>query len=126
MSRKITSHQVNGLNECIEIEVLDAPGSGGANHLYRISGVQGPLDHHPIPTIEIRFQNGPLQEVGANGITNEVLLAVLIDRMRGFQSGKFACVENQKALEAMLEAQFALSSRTRQRLARGLEGTHGI
>jgi len=122
--RRLTSHKVNGLNECIEIEVQDERGDGGANHLYQIRGVQGPLDHHPIPTIDIRFQNGPLQEVGANGISNEALLAVVIDRMRGFESGQFACRENALALNKLEEAMMWLQKRTRDRMDRGVEGTH--
>lgn len=74
--RELTSHMVNGLNECIKIEVLDEPGSGGACHLYRMSGVQGPLGRHPIPTVEIQFQNGPINEAGANGLSQEALLAI--------------------------------------------------
>lgn len=124
--RELTSHKVNGLNECIKIEVLDEPGDGGACHHYRLSGVQGPLDHHPIPTTEIKFQKGPLQEVGTNGHTNEALLAVLIDRLEGFQSGPFANDYNQSALESLRGAQLALQRRTRDRLARGVEGTHQV
>ncbi|HYE79742.1 MAG TPA: hypothetical protein VEI97_17280 [bacterium] len=122
--RQITSHKANVLNECIVVEALDGPGAGGASHEYRISGFKGPLDHHPIPTIDIRFQNGPINEVGANGVTNEALLAVVIDRLEGFQSGPFACDENQLALEHARCAMEALRSRTKGRVARGVEGTH--
>jgi len=124
MPRELSSHKVNDLNEAIVVEALDGPGPGGASHEYRISGLKGPLDHHPIPTIDIRFQNGPLREVGANGITNEALLAILIDRMEGFQSGKYATIENQIALDHLRAAQNTLKFRTEQRLARGVEGTH--
>lgn len=123
-ARKLTSHIVNGLNECIEIQVLDAPGSGGANHHYRLCGVQGPLDHHPIQDAEIRFQNGPINEVGANGLSNESLLAIVEDRLRGFQSGQFACRENALALTHLQEAMHWLHHRTRERVQRGVEGTH--
>lgn len=122
--REIHSHKVNGLNECIVVEAIDGPGSGGASHEYRISGVKGPLDHHPIPTIDIRFQNGPLNEVGANGITNEALLAVVIDRLQCFQKGPFACRENALALTKLEESMHWLHHRTRERVARGVEGTH--
>jgi len=124
MPRQLTSHKVNGLNECIVIDVLDEPGSGGACHQYRMSGIKGPLDHHPIPTVDIRFQNGPVREVGYNGLSNEALLAILIDRMEGFQSGQYATVENQIALDHMRSAQNILKFRTQGRMARGVEGTH--
>lgn len=122
--RELTSHKVNGLNECIVVDALDEPGPGNANHLYRIHGIQGPLDHHPIPTIDIRFQNGPIHEVGANGISNEALLAIVEDRLKGFQSGPYACRENAIALTKIQEAMHWLHHRTRDRLARGVEGTH--
>jgi hypothetical protein len=122
--RDITSHKINTLNECIKIQATDDPGSGGANHEYKICGVQGPLDHHPIPTIDIRFQNGPIQEVGANGISNESLLAIVEDRLKGFQSGQFACRENALALTHLQESMHWLNHRTRERMQRGVEGTH--
>ncbi len=124
--REITSHKVNGCNECIVIEATDEPGHGGASHNYRISGLKGPLDHHPIPTIDLRFQNGPLNEVGTNGITHEALLAVVADRLDGFQRGPYACHENYVALEAVRSAMAALKARTLFRVARGVEGTHTV
>lgn len=124
--REISTHRVNRVNECIVIEVLDEPGAGGACHEYRISGLKGPLDHHPIPTIELRFQNGPIAEVGANGITQEALLAVVIDRLQSFQQGKYACEENATALAKIQEALDVLHQRTKARLARGVEGTHAV
>lgn len=122
-TRKLTSHIVNGLNECIEISVLDEPGPGNACHNYQIHGKQGPLDHHPIPTIDIRFQNGPIAEAGANGISNEALLAVVEDRLKSFQAGPYACRENALALTHLQEAMHWLHHRTRERVARGVEGT---
>ena len=122
--RELTSHKVNGLNECIQVQVIDEQGSGNACHEYRICGVQGPLDHHPIPTIDIRFQNGPLAEVGANGVSQEALLAVVEDRLKGFQSGRFACRENELALTHIQQAMHWLHHRTRERMQRGVEGTH--
>lgn len=68
---------------------------------------------------EIYFQNGPIKEVGTNGLTHEVLLAIVIDRLQGFQRGQYACAENQTALDAVLAAQESLLNRTR-----GVEGTH--
>lgn len=122
--RELTSHKVNGLNECIVIEVLDEPGQGNACHLYRVRGLEGPLDRHPIPTGEIRFQNGPINEVGANGWSNEVLLAIVEDRLLGFQSGPYACRENAVALTKLQESMMWLQKRTRDRIARGVEGTN--
>jgi len=119
MSREITTHKVNGCNDALKIEAVDEPGSGGANHVYDITPVRGNAKG-----LRIEFQNGPLKEVPPNGLTNESLIAVVIDRLQGFQSGKFACRENALALTKLEEAAHWLHHRTAQRLARGVEGTH--
>ena len=74
--------------------------------------------------MSLSFQNGPIKEAGVNGITHEVLLAVLIDRMRSFQDGDYACRENAIALTKLEEALMWLNKRTQGREARGVEGTH--
>lgn len=132
--RELTGHKVNGCNDEIKIQVVDKPGSGGANHRYEITGFDP--KHNPSADLTdsedtfvsktILFQNGPLKESGVNGITHEVLLAILIDRMEGFQSGPYASADNQEALEAMRTAQTALQRRTMARVARGVEGTMAI
>jgi hypothetical protein len=115
--RELTSHKVNGLNEHLQIQVLDEPGPGNASHSYKIIGYGGPSD------CEIHFQNGPLKEAGVNGISNESLLSVVEDRLKGFQSGEFACRENALALTHLQEAMHWLHHRTRERMQRGVEGT---
>jgi hypothetical protein len=76
--------------------------------------------------LEVSFQNGPLNEAGINGTTNEHLLAILIDRMRAFQSGPFTCRENALALTKLEEAVMWLNQRTANREAHGVEGTHEV
>lgn len=115
--RDLSGHKVNGVNDGLSISVLDDPGHGGACHKYLISGGQ-------YVNCAIEFQNGTIPEVGVNGVTHEALLEVLIDRLRGFQSGQFACRENAIALTKLQEAQMWLLQRTRDRAARGVEGTH--
>lgn len=125
--RELTSHKVNGLNE--RILVCDEPGQGNACHVYRCE--------YPIPPTSemkavgatevsnlIRFQNGPIQEAGVNGISNEALLAIVEDRLIGFQSGQYACRENAIALTHIQDAMMWLQKRTRDRMARGVEGTN--
>ena len=75
-------------------------------------------------SLKILFQNGPIAEAGVNGITQEVLLAILMDRLRSFQSGPYACRENALALTKLEEAQHWLQARTIGRMKRGVEGTH--
>jgi len=115
--KKITSHKVNGLNDTLEIEVLDKSGDGGANHEYLIR------DFNKVKC-PISFQNGPIQEVGVNGISNESLLAIVEHRLQGFQSGSFTCRENAIALTKIQEAMHWLHHRTRDRVNRNVEGTH--
>jgi len=123
--RELTSHKVNGLNEILRIEVLDVPGHGGACHEYLIGGyTHGPFEGGKMEQgVVIRFQNGPVNENEPNGISNEVLLAIVEDRLLGFQSGQYACRENAVALTKLQEAMMWLQKRTRDRMARGVEGT---
>ena len=127
--RELTSHRVNGLNESLEVRVWDDPGQGNACHDYRIDLVSVPgaspgLSPNAVTHTVIRFQNGPIQESGLNGLSNEVLLAIVEDRLIGFQSGQFACRENAVALTKLQECLMWLQKRTRDRMARGVEGTN--
>jgi hypothetical protein len=126
MLKTLTSHKVNGLNDAISIYVMDEPGSGGACHKYQIEGpthqVLG-IGMVPSYRCDVRFQNGPIAEAGPNGISNEALLAIVEDRLLGFQSGQYACRENAVALTKLQEAMMWLQKRTRDRMARGVEGT---
>ena len=128
--RELTSHKVNGLNEALTIEVLDEPGQGNACHLYKIHGPRR-LDQaiqdsdFPEPCC-IAFQDGPIAEAGVNGISQEALLAIVEDRLIGFQSGPYSCRENAIALTKIQEAMMWLQKRTRDRMARGVEGTNQI
>lgn len=120
--RELTSHKANGLNEALKIMVCDEPGAGGACHHYNISAYDCEKGEIYGAT-EIHFQNGPIQENGVNGISNEALLAIVEDRLAGFQAGQFACRENAIALTKIQEAMMWLQKRTRDRVARGVEGT---
>lgn len=125
--RTITEHQVNPANDRILIEVTDEPGAGGANHEYLVT-LPPPSNTAGIPAKawQISFQNGPINENGVNGLTQEVLLAIVADRLRSFQAGKFACRENALALTKIEEAMHWLHARTMGRMSRGVEGTHKL
>jgi hypothetical protein len=128
--RQLTSHKVNECNEQLQIEVLDEPGAGGANHYYAIYGWHSQGNQSADSSCKdetkctILFQNGPIPESGVNGITQEALLAIVEDRLKSFQSGPYACRENALALTHIQEAMHWLHHRTRERIARGVEGTH--
>ncbi len=125
--RELTSHKVNGLNESITITAVDEPGAGGANHIY-VMRVGVKPDHRDLSSYysdeqTIQFQNGPIAEAGFNGISNEALLAIVEDRLACFQAGPYACVENENALGDVRSAMDQLHMRTKERAARGVEGT---
>lgn len=123
--RELTNHRVNGLNEMLRIDVEDEPGQGNACHVYGIISTEPRrADQPPAVMCPIRFQNGPIREVGVNGISNEALLAIVEDRLAGFQAGQYACRENAIALTKLQEAMMWLQKRTRDRVVRGVEGTN--
>lgn len=72
----------------------------------------------------IRFQCGPVLEVGENGTTIEAIIQVLVDRLEGFQQGPFACTENAEAIYHLKGALTMLTLRTERRKEQGVEGTN--
>ena len=133
--REITDHKLNGLNEALKVIAIDRPGPGGANHKYAIE--LSPPGRPTQVCAVLSFQNGPISSpADMNGITGEAILAVAIDRLRGFQftrddagnytkaPGPFACRENAIALTKLEEALMWLQKRTLDRVRRGVEGTN--
>lgn len=91
-----------------------------APHHFTVSSVEGKvLD-------EIHFQEGPIKEVGINGLNNEDLLLMVVTRLEAFQNSDYRCEENQEAIDAIYEAVDALRRRTNKRVDRGVEGTSQI
>jgi hypothetical protein len=129
--RKLTGHRVNGKDH-LRISVVDKPAPSGASSLYLIQGFDSssnpaaPAEAAPHTTLALLFQNGPLRESGANGITHEALLTILIDRLSGFQTGPLGCWENETALACTRCALAALQARTRDRLRRSVEGSNRV
>jgi hypothetical protein len=122
--RQITQHQTNECNKAITIIADERnPENGNASHFYACSYTS---DEGNTSTQLLSFQNGPIGVVGTNGITHEVLLAILIDRLECFQDSKYANEYNQRALEHLTNALNALIARTAEREARGVEGTHKL
>lgn len=116
--------------DLMRIEVMDEPNKGNANCRYdfylKIHGEWQKANG-------IKFQNGPLKEIEPltgvitekqpNGIVDEGLLAVVIDRLEGFQNGPFLCEENAAALMHLQKALGMLKKRTAKRVKKGIEGT---
>jgi hypothetical protein len=121
MPRELTEHKVNPANDTLQVLVMDEPGAGGAHHKYVVQLPGG--GYFPID-----FQNGPVavDGNGVNGLTHEVLLAIVADRLRSFQKGPYSCKANACALIHIEEALHWLQQRTLERMRRGVEGTHTV
>lgn len=78
----------------------------------------------------IAWQDGPLGRDGdriePNGAFVEDVISAAIGRMEFYQASPFACDENQRALDHLIEARAALRERTAAREARSVEGTHEV
>ncbi len=107
-----------------KVHAHDERTEGNANHHYEIS--QAMEGEPKFPPCIVGFQHGPIGEKGVNGVTNEDLLAIVIDRLYGFQAGKFKCRENAIALTKLEETQMWLYRRTALREKRGVEGTNKV
>ena len=101
----------------IEVYVLDEPGAGGACHHYQIRNkATGEVIQ------DIYCQNGPIAENGVNGLTNEALLLICIDRMDGFSKGPFPSRPNAVAKTHTETALLWCDYRTAERRSRNVEG----
>jgi hypothetical protein len=114
--RTITDHHDgHGLNESITIEA-DEPSNGGASHHYTYTNGNTMTGY-------IQFQQGPRNEPGSTpGVTEAVMLVSMIDRLRGFQSGPFACRENAIILTKLEECLHWTKARADARAKRGVLG----
>jgi len=109
-----------GSRRFTRVLVLDEPGAGGACHEYEVQPVDGAQNP---PFAKVSFQNGAIKENSVNGIHQEDLLAIVIDRLESFQKGDFRCRENALAITKVEEAMMWLNSRTKKRVDKGIEGT---
>ena len=111
-----------GTEKYTQVFACDEKGAGNANHQYSVSSTEEPS----VVLGAVHFQTGPIKEAGVNGVMNEDLLAILIDRLDGFQLGDYKCSENAMALTRLQEAQMWLEKRTKDRERRNVEGTSAI
>lgn len=114
--KELPRHKPKDSKHQEKIYALDEPGAGGAHLAYRIEGFDNEIEH------TIYFQNGDPSEVGINGTTDEALIAIVIDRLSGFQEGKFPCEENAQALTNFALGLELLGLRTKKRIFAGVEG----
>lgn len=113
----LEAHHADDFNRHLKILPARTKSAGGAPTGYRITGfntataptragVELPVDH-----VELEFQHGDPVTTGVHGITNEVLLAVMMHRLAAFQQGPHACDQNAEALHHMHLALQALQRR---------------
>lgn len=104
---------IGGLNS-LQIAAVDNPPPGfphsryditGFNTVYNSAAASGggmPAHFTRLPVI---FHTGPKAfDMPLNGVTEEALLAVVIDRLEGLQDTPEACMENQMAKEYIVAA----------------------
>ena len=117
-----TIQKVEKLNK---VYAMDEPGNGGANHKYMIEGI---VQETPIKITfgeTIKFQNGARKDpLAEHGILDTDLLEIVRDRLKGFQSGKFATDDNAKALEHIEVALMYMNKRVMDRYERNVLGTY--
>ena len=71
--------------------------------------------------INIKWQQGPVKEVGENGVQIVDVLKVCRNRLAGLNAD-FPCRENAVTLTKLDEAIMWQDKRTADRIARGVEG----
>ena len=76
---------------------------------------------HDVNSLSFTLQNGPIKEVGKNGCQVEDIIAVSKHILFELNQ-KFPCLENSMALTKLDECLFWMRERTRNRIARDVEG----
>lgn len=119
-TRLLSDHEINDFNKTHILVHSVEPG-----HEYNIIVENGPNELTKSFVTKLTFQHGPVAD-GANGITDEALLAIVLDRLRGFQGTAFRCRENSLVITKLEEALHWLQHRAQERERRGVEGTHEV
>lgn len=88
-----------------------------------LEGTYRIIDNKTMETILIvKVQNGTVPNMGVNGVSIEDLLFVCVQELEKHAAGPFQCKETSEALAHSHQALGWLISRTRNRIARGVEG----
>lgn len=114
MPRSITDHVIPSVEPIAD--VLCTQEFDGVRTSY--------LVHSGGETTSLEFAHYPIGEAFKHGVTNEALLGIVIDRLRGFQDTPLRCRENAVALTKLEEAMHWLHARTLDRIRRGVPSPH--
>lgn len=93
------------------VEILDE--GKDKNNVLHDFDIKNALDDSLLTSIH--FQQGDPFEVGVNGIRNEDLLRILIERVSSFRTSNPSDLENDNALSHLYEAYWWLNQRKVQR-----------
>lgn len=119
--KSITSHRLgmgrpDPLNDRILIEPVGQRSAGGASSCYHLH-----LRAEGGATVVIPFQDGNPNGV-INGVSNEALIAIVMDRCRDWQDGPFPHDKNAEALGHLAAAMKCFHDRALERIERGVQG----
>lgn len=120
--RRLNNQPAPGGISQIAIAAVDNPGVGEPNRRYELSGfntVYNPAAVTPGQSYPAQFSSLPIffhdtASSGrglANGVTENSLLAVIADRLQSQQTGPQRCMENDAALQSIMEAMRLLDQR---------------
>ncbi len=104
----ITTHLVEGESRPVLLKKY-------SNALYAASWHEQSSERYPVL---LNFMT-----METMGLTNEVLLAIVLDRLETFEAGSNPCVENSIAIAHLNTALDYLKERTARRIAQNVEGT---
>lgn len=112
-----------GSHRFTEVHAMDEPGSGGAHHSYEVRTTEERYRN----VARIPFTDHPCQVPSdVNGVFNEDLLVIVLDRLYAFQDGPYASKENGLAITRIEEAMHWLKARADARAVRGVLGTDKV
>lgn len=108
----ITSHHVGNNPMNLTVTAVPVTRYGMPTFNYQITKHHDGKDGYQFIK-DFSFQIGNPARFGVNGVTNEVLLAIIKHRLEGFQENpNAACVENQLALDHVNQALMSMHNRT--------------
>jgi len=137
--REINYHKTGTATDVVKIEAGDDADKYGVNHRYDFWlhkhnewAKSGSVQFQKGSAVKHPWMDAKGEIPGPNGVTCEVLLAVLIDHLRSFQGeipgskGDFKCRANALAITHLEEALHWLKHRTYDRIERQVEGSYQV
>lgn len=118
--REVECRGASAVSRETRIVADDRDENGGSHHYSIQSSKDLSFDCY------IQFQKGSVREAGVNGISDEALLSIVLDRLQGFQEGPSRSRFNSLAITNIEQGLLWLNERTHERQRRGVEGTSQV